>query len=297
MKIRGSLMFIVMAGILGATTADREIPNDTRSIPYHMRVLGYVNTTFEDIEKFDKELCEKNGGPNTHDAHKQNREQFEVCSRTVIDEMREEARLAEAQSAGHSPPSDLEATILKGYCRKSSKSANCLKNLTDSMKTCLDVDKRESANVIYEVHNSVMSFLCEDDGARMNKFANDDGTACLESKSSELMNCANHTVMKYIQTTISNGAEVGGLGKLHLLVPDVTKCTVLEKFQHCVVEELKSCPKPTTADMANSVFNIVKKVSSCNKFLKSNAPPANIVNVLLITAVMTMSLRSVLAKV
>ena len=47
----------------------------------------------------------------------------------------------------------------------------------------------------------------------------------------------------------------------------------MQKLQTCVVAELEGCEDPTPANLLDSIFNYIKKVTPCDKML-SDAPQA-----------------------
>lgn len=285
MIIHGSLVLLLMAGILSPTIAHQGTLGRRGSIPMDSSMFGYVNTTYEEIENFDMQLCQKNGGPRAYEIQKSGFQNFQVCIFGVFSEIQLE------NSASNTRSYSRTENVYKMHCRKISSYENCVKSLTETMKMCLDPDKHESANILYNIISGVMRFLCKDDAAALAKYDVASHDSCVRNKSKAFTQCANETIVEYVQATIPDGAAVGGLGKLHLLVPDVEKCKVVENFQHCAIEELKSCSSPIPVDLLNSIFTIVKKEATCNQLLKSHASPANVVNVLFISAMMAMSLR------
>jgi len=45
----------------------------------------------------------------------------------------------------------------------------------------------------------------------------------------------------------------------------------INKLQNCVVAELEKCPDPTPANIMDSVFNFIKRVTPCENVLAESA--------------------------
>lgn len=145
-----------MTGVQYLTTACS--PSPIRSgVPRFIDLLGYVNTTDEEVEDFDRVLCEKNGGSKAFNDYIVAKYNFRVCIEAFGNEVRKELH-------GKNYSDDIH---VRKFCVKMPIYEKCVDNFFESVKTCLDTSKLETLHMVYNTSRSIEQFLCEDDALRM----------------------------------------------------------------------------------------------------------------------------------
>lgn len=135
------------------TLAPRDPIRPTRFID----VIGYVNTTDEEVEHFDRVMCEKNGGSEAYQEYIDAKQNFSICIDAVENGIREEFHHIY-------PGSDIS---VRKFCAKIPEYEKCMTNFVESVKPCLDASKLETLHLVYNTSHSILQFLCEDDALRI----------------------------------------------------------------------------------------------------------------------------------
>lgn len=143
-----------MAGVHGLAIAPV-----TRGPLQILDLLGYANTTTDEIEDYNKLLCDKNGGPQAYNEFVNKRQQFETCRASVETEIMGETPEGEEELS----TSGATAFYARKICGKWPKYENCLNNFTGTAKTCLDAPTVEAYELTYNTFMSIAQFLCRDD--------------------------------------------------------------------------------------------------------------------------------------
>lgn len=70
-------------------------------------------------------------------------------------------------------------------------------------------------------------------------------------------------------------------------------CRDMSKLQICVVKELEKCSDPTPANIVDSIFNFIRRVTPCQNLVTvQNAAASNLtINLLIIMNIVFFSLR------
>ncbi|KAL7292492.1 hypothetical protein TKK_0014067 [Trichogramma kaykai] len=214
-----------------------------------------------------REKCEKNGGAKAYDVAKQATFDFVNCAKnlvnfTVLKEEMDKAR----------PTGDLDE-VFKKYCRKKPILKNCIVNYTNSIESCLEPIERENKKIVLNVTEKILNFVCFKEGDRIALFIAAKGPECFQSKGQAIFECANATYgseAKNLPINPANGLQsFEDIKSLPSLVFDDKACRNMDKFQTCVVDVLEGCDDPTPANLLDSIFNYIKKVTPCEKVLKS----------------------------
>ncbi|KAJ9601412.1 hypothetical protein L9F63_000436, partial [Diploptera punctata] len=219
------------------------------SVPGNLPVDLSKAPTMEEAEKLLEEKCKKLGHPEAFETARNGKDELQKCIMNLVNitELTEEMELAK-------PTGDLDVVFRK-YCRKSPDLQNCVTNFTASLDPCLNDQEKESKHLVLNISDSIVKFICYKEGDRIALFIAEGGFECLSSNQDQIQQCVNTTVSKNIpkdEITIDN---------LPLFVFGEQQCSL----QTCVVNALETCSEPTPANIIDSLFNFVRKMTPCSK--------------------------------
>ncbi|KOC61614.1 27 kDa glycoprotein [Habropoda laboriosa] len=163
----------------------------------------------------------------------------------------------------------------------------CVSNYTAVIETCLEPKERENVKIVQNITDSLLDFMCYKEGDRIALFISADGPECLKSKQDELAECFNNTFLSYIPQQSPNGSLPK---ELPPFIFGTKECTDITTFQTCGVRELEKCSDPTPANIADSVFNYILKVTPCQNLIGDKSAASNLTVSLLVTMSIMFSL-------
>lgn len=215
----------------------------------------------EEGEEILKEKCEKNGNNESFDNAMIAKEEIQFCIRNLVNYTQIQKEIEKAKPVG-----DLD-TVFRKYCRKSPQLRYCVSNFTSAIEPCLDDKERETKRVITNITDALLSFICFKEGDRIALFIAEGGPDCLSDQKDAIQNCLNSSFSKYLPKEVQNANDVPSF-KL-----EENECRDINVLQKCIVTELERCKEPTPANIVDSLFNFVKKVTPCSKY-----PPEKLEN-------------------
>lgn len=233
--------------------------------------LNNLNTSalpsVEEAKNLFKEKCTKNGGPGAFENAQQAQLNMVQCFQSLIN-----ITELQAEMEKYKPTGDLDI-VFKNYCNKRSILRACVNNFTDTVEHCLDEKERENKKIVLNITDSLLEFICYKEGDRIALFISAEGPECFQSKQNAIQDCANNTYGGYIPKTDPSNNLIG-LESLPSLTFGTRECNDMTSLQTCVVAELEKCPDPTPANIMDSIFNFVKRVTPCENILNAQSAAA-----------------------
>ncbi|XP_054286497.1 27 kDa glycoprotein-like [Macrosteles quadrilineatus] len=214
--------------------------------------------SIEEGEDLLKERCLRYGTNTSFDQAMAAKEDLQFCLRGLVNTtvIKKEIELAK-------PTGDLDIVFRK-YCRKSPMLRNCVTNFTEAIEPCLSPEELGTKQTITNITDALISFICFKEGDRIALFIAEGGPDCLQSKYEDIVQCLNSTFSKYTpKETLNPEALKDELPQLKLGQPE---CNDIKIFQKCVVKHLEQCSEPTPANIVDSMFTFVKKVTPCQQY-------------------------------
>ncbi|KYN37802.1 Interferon-related developmental regulator 1 [Trachymyrmex septentrionalis] len=189
-----------------------------------------------------------------------------------------------AEMEKYKPTGDLDI-VFREYCSKRQSMRTCVSNFTNTIEVCLDEKMRENKKIVMNITDSLLEFVCYKEGDRIALFISAGGPECFESKTQEVLDCANKTfgnVSTSPKLDFPFGSESFSAWEfspkecsLSVREEETYVCLMhyrdINKFQTCVVAELEKCPDPTPANIMDSVFNFIKRATPCGNILAESA--------------------------
>ncbi|XP_020291861.1 27 kDa hemolymph protein-like [Pseudomyrmex gracilis] len=217
-------------------------------------------------ENLFKEKCKRNGGPNAFENIDRAKTEMVECVQSLINITDLQSEIDKYKSTG-----DLDI-VFKRYCNKRFTLRACVTNFTSTLEACLDEKEKENIKIVLNITDSLLEFTCFKEGERIALFIAAGGPECIESKKDAIQDCANKTYSSRLPTSNSGGSL--DVENLPTLLFDTKECRDMVSLQNCVVAELENCPDPTTANLVNSIFNYVKRVTPCENLLIAQSAAA-----------------------
>ncbi|KAH9644924.1 hypothetical protein HF086_014412 [Spodoptera exigua] len=159
--------------------------------------------------------------------------------------------------------------ILREYCKKNNAEdkfedvqtpqlKSCIQSLFDGVSPCLSNEAREKLPVAMNGTTQLIDFICYKDGDRIALFIAEGGPQCFQSKVNDIRECA--TKIKDSFPSIEAAKNLGLAGT----------CGKWDEVTSCIVNKLETCETPTPGNMAESLFNFVRRATPCNTVEKKN---------------------------
>jgi len=224
------------------------------SLPSNIPVnVSNVPTMEEGLRVFE-EKCKKMGHPEAYRAAEAGRDELQECIMSLVNVTELQAEMEQAKPTG-----DLDSVFRK-YCRRSPQFQQCVNNFTLLIEPCLNEEEKENKKLIQNITDSILKFVCYKEGDRIALFIAEGGPECLSANQEAIQNCANKTITKNLPK------ETLSVDNLPSLVFGEEQCRDMADLQKCVVKALESCSEPTPANIVDSMFNFVRKMTPCAKF-------------------------------
>ncbi|XP_041975994.1 27 kDa hemolymph protein-like [Aricia agestis] len=194
-----------------------------------------------------RQTCKKNGNEDKADAVEATVKNFAECVKTLFnpDTIKQEIEAAK-------PNGELDE-VFKKYCAKSPQLKTCIHTLTTGVTPCLDAKVRDHIAYVDNSTDSLIDFLCYRDGDRIAMFIAEHGPECMQTKTSDIRECANK-----MREGISSLDDAKSLTLEQ-------QCGKFDELASCVVKALEGCESDTPSNMVQSLFNYIKKGSPCKK--------------------------------
>lgn len=229
------------------------------SLPGNLPINMSNIPTLEESEKLFKEKCKKMGHPEAYATALAAKDEVQECVKSLVN-----VTVLQAEMEAAKPTGDLDI-VFKKYCRQSPNLQYCITNFTASIEPCLDEKERENKYLIQNITDSVVKFICFKEGDRIALFIAEGGPECLSANQDAIQSCVNATVMKNMpKDTLS-------IDNMPSLVLGEEQCRDITALQLCVVKSLETCSEPTPANIVDSMFNFVRKMTPCAKGFRKDS--------------------------
>jgi len=212
--------------------------------------------TQEDAERLFEEKCRTNGGENAYINAKAARTKAEECIKGLVNMETLQQEMEKAKPTG-----DLD-TVFQKYCNMSGNLTHCITDFTTSFEECLSEEERKSKDIVLNVTESLVGFICFKGGDRIALFIAEGGPECMNASQDAIKSCVQTAFKKHV--TLSDEPS---LSDIPSLLFQADQCQDFFELQKCVVKELEKCKEPTPANIVDSLFNFIKKVTPCAKFV------------------------------
>jgi len=276
MKCTTFAVVALLLGILGCTHSQENLSADdvlqhVDNVVGDIPELKNVNTSalpnLEDAKNLFKEKCTKNGGLNAFDDANRAQTEMVTCLQSLVN-----ITELQAEMEKYKPTGDLDI-VFKNYCNKRGTLRACVSNFTDTVQRCLDEKERENMKIVMNITDSLLEFICYKEGDRIALFISAGGPECFQERQQAIQDCANRTYGGYIPKTDPTSGLIG-LDNLPSLTFGIRECRDMTVLQACVVAELEKCTDPTPANVVDSIFNFIKRVTPCENVLNAQSAAA-----------------------
>ncbi|XP_014211655.1 27 kDa hemolymph protein-like [Copidosoma floridanum] len=234
-----------------------------------LKDLNITQLPIGEAENALRKKCEKNANAQAYDTAKQAGAQVFDCMKGLVNVTQLKDEMDKARPTG-----DLDE-VFKKYCEKKPVFKKCLLDFTAAVEPCLDMDEREKKQIVHNITEKILNFVCFKEGNRIALFVAAKGPECFQNKAQAIANCANSTYGSFSGgSALPFNPAAGFTGipeikEIPSLSFDEKTCRNMNSFQVCVVNALEGCEDPTPANLLDSIFNYIKKVTPCDKFLSS----------------------------
>ncbi|KAB0795434.1 hypothetical protein PPYR_12273 [Photinus pyralis] len=212
------------------------------------KVVQALVSILENIQKWIKDSCDKNGGPGAYENLKK------VWSE-VIDFYDSHFKgfnqdVKEAKKTGNL------SAVIKNYCRLSVPLIQSVQKLSDGAMKCSEIGFRQKLQHFRNMAEKAINYACENDGVRIISFVAEDGIDCVMGDIVSLLKCGGD---------ISFGAfDLPSTIKSFEFNQEL--CKNYKRIQECMVQTLGKCNKNEPAKLINDFLNEIYKSSPCHSF-------------------------------
>lgn len=236
-----------------------EIPTSLDDIPKET-----VDEIVQDTQMKVEEKCKKVGGEAAFIRAQNAKNELMECVQNLINITELQQKVEDAKPVGKLDE------VSREYCHKSPVLKNCIQNFTDSVEGCLEEAEKESVRTTLNVTNAILDFVCHKQGDRIALFIAEGGQDCLNKTSTEIQECMNSTLGKLVPQEKSN------LESLPQLVLGEKECRAMQDMQKCTVNVMENkCSEPTPANIVESMFKFIIKMTPCTQWVKDDLNAAS----------------------
>ncbi|KAJ1526647.1 hypothetical protein ONE63_008232 [Megalurothrips usitatus] len=245
---------------LVATQDDDGLDLDLPDVDSQLNIPGLEHLPFnksalpkpEEVERLLRLRCDKNGGGEAaYNRAKDARENAEKCLKGLIDYK----NITEEMEAAK-PTGNLDEVFRK-YCAKRNTFKDCVMEFVNATTDCLSEAERGSKALIQNVTDQFLGFVCFKEGDRIALFIAEAGPECITDQKEAIFHCINATFGKRFPNSSPNVLD------LPQLIIGAEECKDVCALQRCVVKELEKCKEPTPANIVQSMFDYILKVTPC----------------------------------
>ncbi|XP_065200125.1 27 kDa hemolymph protein-like [Planococcus citri] len=224
-----------------------------------------------------REECEKNGGNGTYEVALKAYQNMRKCFTGIVSFAELPAKIKKSKPYG-----ELD-TVFKEYCSKTLDIRRCVTTYLIAMVPCMDDRHKYIRFHAHEAIESIMDFVCENEGDHIALFMSEKGPECILSKQAGIKKCFDEKLPKngsrwkedpinlsqfnFANLTAEDEFKIKDLGF------DLTQCRIAYQLRKCIVEELTTCSGSTPANVVDSMFNLVHTKSYCNKYKMQDIDP------------------------
>ncbi|EDX01901.1 27 kDa hemolymph protein [Drosophila yakuba] len=164
-----------------------------------------------------------------------------------------------------SPKGELDVVFNK-YCSRRSNAVECVDVFTAKLVPCLVPEEREGQDVIKQIIQSVLNFVCHKDGDKIALFIAEKGPECIESQKDNIQQCVNDTFSEYLNLSDLQENRIKSMPKLTV---GQKQCDEMLTLQACVVKKLEQCSDISPANLVESMFTFIRNQTLCRDNQKS----------------------------
>lgn len=155
------------------------------------------------------------------------------------------------------------------YCRNRTIAIDCLKQFTNSAKSCLIGDEIDVINTFVKIFTNLLNFVCYKDGDQIALFIAEKGPECFKEQKDNLIDCFNSTFRKYLPEEMPTTSDTNTLPtSLPQFVLGDEQCSDMDKLQTCVVSKLEECQESTPANLVDAMFKFVRNETVCGEIVR-----------------------------
>ncbi|XP_043281570.1 27 kDa hemolymph protein-like [Venturia canescens] len=275
MIISAAILFFVNLALIGGSLGQEEIALadsvlQKASEVTNLQGLNASALPVEEAKNAFKNKCQTNGGADAYTNAENAAKEIASCMQNLVN-----VTLLQDEIERAKPTGDLDIVFRK-YCNKSPTLKTCVKNFTDTVGTCFTQKERDNINIVQNITDQLLNFVCFKEGDRIALFIAAGGPECFTSKQSVIQDCVNSTFGSYVPAEGLSTPNLNGMDNLPLLLLDSKECSDIERLQTCMVRELETCNDPTPGNIVDSLFNFIKKVTPCENLLSKARAEASV---------------------
>ncbi|XP_046388825.1 27 kDa hemolymph protein-like [Ischnura elegans] len=221
--------------------------------------MGEAN--FEDGQKVLEEKCRQLGGDDAVRDATLAKDRLVECAQSLVNVSELQHEIDANKRNG-----ELD-TVFKKHCRKVPTFQECLHNFTTAIDPCLKEEERVTKNLMHNLTDAMLGFVCFKEGDRIALFIAEGGPDCMMEKQNEVKNCLNSTLSRHLPKQMPDAES------LPSFVIEEQQCKEMIEMRDCVVKHLEGCKEPTPANIVESMMNYLMKSSPCQQYMPVNSSP------------------------
>ncbi|XP_035457631.2 27 kDa hemolymph protein isoform X1 [Spodoptera frugiperda] len=258
-------IYLILSVFISTAVAQTE-PGEPFGSPITLppELQAKINET--DVEKYKteyleqfKKKCEQNGHPELFEQAQSAATDLMSCFNSLVD-----MEVLQQEIENAKPTGEVDE-VFKKYCAKTPQFKNCFRNMTEMVKPCFSAAEQKNFNVMYNVTEQLADFVCFKEGDRIALFIAEGGKECFQDQQDGIQECLSTVFDNKTQANIQN-ISMSGIMELEF---KEKQCDQMTSLQKCVVSTLEKCPKPTSANILDSLFNFIRKATPCKQFMKA----------------------------
>ncbi|XP_061710059.1 27 kDa glycoprotein-like [Cydia pomonella] len=149
--------------------------------------------------------------------------------------------------------------VIQKYCAKAPQLKECTSDLVRGMSPCLPAGLDRSA---VKSTNTLIDFVCDNNGARITSFIREDGPRCIKDKMFYIAYCQD--VITSNLTKFTNASR-GGLASSLYTISEMDRCVLVDQSLECLVNVIKSCPNPAIGKLGQEFHDVYLESLSCSE--------------------------------
>lgn len=255
----------LIAALIGLACAQTEVSSFPENFTLPPELKGKVDEKELKIlqgkytEQFKKK-CEQNGGDHAYEKAQTSFSDLSQCLLGLVDPATLQKEIEDAK------PNGSVDEVFKKYCQKKPSFKLCFNNLFEAAKPCFTTEEKKNLKTVSNVTEQLAEFICHKEGDRIALFIAEGGQECFQEKQQDLERCMNSTLGGNVNLNVHNFTG----DNIPTLSFDEKQCKKLTELQTCVVGELETCSKPTSANIVESLFKYIRKSTPCKAFEDPN---------------------------
>lgn len=263
------------------------ISNDSRVEAVEKMAKEFENLTIElynapklnPNEDYLREVCDKNNRSEEYPKAMEAVKNFKKCFANITSYAELPAKIKKSKPYG-----ELD-TVFKEYCQKTDDMKACVHWFLLGVQPCLDPRQVQLRYMTEKITDSVLQFVCENEGDHIALFISEKGPDCILSKQEGIKKCVKDnfhdpkinpmlweiTQEVYYHTERFNFSTEKDIKILDDF--DLAKCRMFHRVRKCIVLELQTCSGSTPANVVDSIFNLIHNETSCAGFKIQDLDP------------------------